>query len=230
MTALATVSAAELHNFQKILVNEAVRDLGELWALVPDPTDGRQVKAVLAEYYQTLIEVYGEPIAVVAAEQFETIRKTANANGRYTAMLSPGPDSQRVQSHVWKMIEPIFRGDLSDPDEALRNMEGLTTRLVLEQSRRTMSDNALAKGSGANGFVRVPSRIDTCDFCLILASKTYKTEKTAGEGREFHSRCNCSIMPHFEAIVIEGYSQEGYLQMYNEKQYGTAAKSLQDSL
>ncbi|MGQ3385285.1 VG15 protein [Glutamicibacter sp. TV12E] len=223
MAALATVSPTELHDFQRMLVSEAIRDLGELWSLVPDPTNGADVKAVLAEYYPTLVETYGAPIAVMAAEKFEESRRIANANGTFMALLAPPPDKQRVQSHVWSMLEPIFRGADSDPEEALRNLEGLTSRLVLEQSRRTVNDNVFAKGSGADGFVRVPSRIDTCEFCLMLATKTYRSNETAGKGRNFHNRCNCSIMPHFEAIVIEGYDQEGYLRQYNKKRYGTEA-------
>lgn len=65
------------------------------------------------------------------------------------------------------------------------------------------------KDKGAR-FARVPTGLETCTFCLMLASRgaVYHTRKTAGEFKRFHRRCDCKIVPGFEddpdAELVEG--------------------------
>ena len=59
-------------------------------------------------------------------------------------------------------------------------------------------------------FARVPTGLETCTFCLMLASRgaVYHTRKTAGEFKHFHRRCDCKVVPSFEddpdAELVEG--------------------------
>lgn len=59
-------------------------------------------------------------------------------------------------------------------------------------------------------FARVPTGLETCTFCLMLASRgaVYHTRKTAGELKRFHRNCDCKIVPGFEgdkdAELVEG--------------------------
>lgn len=65
------------------------------------------------------------------------------------------------------------------------------------------------KEKGAR-FARVPTGLETCTFCLMLASRgaVYHTRKTAGEFKHFHRRCDCKIVPGFDddpdAELVEG--------------------------
>ncbi len=60
-------------------------------------------------------------------------------------------------------------------------------------------------------FARVPAGLETCAFCIMLASRgaVYRTRKTAGEFKHFHRRCDCKIVPGFEddpdAELVEGF-------------------------
>ena len=203
--------------FQSMLIAEALRDLGELWAMVSDPTNGATVRAVLEEYLPTLIQTYGEPLAVQAAERFEEIRSMAGVSGRYSALLGAAPEASRINAHARRLIEPIFRGADSNPAEAFRNLEGLTTRMVLEQSRRTTTENTFAKGSRSKGFVRVPSPgKDNCSFCVMLASKTFSNKENARAGTKFHNKCFCKVTPLFDGVEIDGYDQDEYFRLYKE--------------
>jgi len=214
---MAVLELAVDRQFQSMLIAEALRDLGALWAMVSDPTDGKTVKAVLTEYLPTLIQTYGEPLAVQAAERFEEIRSLAGVSGRYTAVLGTAPEADRINAHAGRLLEPIFRGVDSNPDEAFRNLEGLTSRMVLEQSRRTTTENTFARGSKSSGFVRVPSPgKDNCSFCVMLASKTFSTKQNARAGTRFHNKCFCKVTPLFEGVEIEGYDQDEYFRLYQE--------------
>lgn len=201
--------------FQSMLIAEALRDLGDLWAMIPNPDDGRTVRAVLEEYLPVLIQTYGEPLAVQAAERFEEIRSMSGVSGKYSSILGTAPETDRINKHARRLIEPIFRGVDSNPAEAFRNLEGLTSRMVQEQARRTTVDNTFAKGSRSLGFVRVPTPgKDHCSFCLMLSSKTFRTEKSAQAGTKFHNKCFCKVTPLFEGVEIDGYDQEAQYQSY----------------
>lgn len=214
---MALLQVAQDQAFERQIINEALRDLADLWSLVPDPTNGKQVRDVLTEYLPILIQQYGEPLAVRAAESFEEIRALAGITGRYNALLATAPETDRINAHMRAMISPIFRGAESNPDEALRNLEGMTTRLVLEQSRKTSTENTFAKGSKSLGFVRVPSSgKDNCSFCVMLASKTFSTKENARAGTRFHNKCFCKVTPLFDGVEIDGYDQEEYFRLYQE--------------
>jgi len=213
---MAVLQLSQDQAFEQMIVSEALKDLGDLWKLIPDPTNGAEVKSVVTEYLPTLIHTYGEPIAVKAAERFEEIRSLAGVSGRYFALLAEAPEQDRINSHAKRLLAPIFRDLEGNPDEALRNLEGLTSRMVLEQGRKTTVENTFSKRSGADGFVRVPSRTDTCGFCLIMATKVYKTAQNAGEGNRFHNRCHCSVVPKYEAVAIDGYDPQDLERRYKE--------------
>ena len=65
------------------------------------------------------------------------------------------------------------------------------------------------KDKGAR-FARVPTGLETCAFCLMLASRgaVYHTRKTASEWRHFHRGCDCKVVPSFEddpdAELVQG--------------------------
>lgn len=53
-------------------------------------------------------------------------------------------------------------------------------------------------------FARVPGGAETCDFCLMLASRgfVYRNEATASHA---HANCDCRIMPGWPETTVEGY-------------------------
>lgn len=59
-------------------------------------------------------------------------------------------------------------------------------------------------------FARVPTGLETCTFCLMLASRgaVYHTRKSAGEFKHFHRGCDCKVVPSFDpdsdAELVEG--------------------------
>ena len=59
-------------------------------------------------------------------------------------------------------------------------------------------------------FARVPTGLETCTFCIMLAGRgaVYHTRKSAGEFRHFHRNCDCKVVPGFEddpdAELVEG--------------------------
>lgn len=58
-------------------------------------------------------------------------------------------------------------------------------------------------------FARVPTGPETCDFCLMLASRgfVYTSEATAGAVKldHYHSGCDCRVVAQWSGGGVEGY-------------------------
>src|SRR5699024_11270809 len=78
-------------------------------------------------------------------------------------------------------------------DQALATLGLVTVELLKQFGRDTVMSSA---GSNGRAFARVPTGAETCDFCLMLASRgfVYKTSPSAGELAKFHGDCDCAIV------------------------------------
>lgn len=70
-------------------------------------------------------------------------------------------------------------------------------------------------------FARVPSGVETCDFCLMLASRgfVYHTEAAASHA---HSNCDCRMIPSWKSRSVEGYDPAA---IYDQWQASIDAKA-----
>lgn len=84
-------------------------------------------------------------------------------------------------------------------------------------------------------FARVPTGIETCTFCLMLASRgaVYHTRKTAGEWRHFHRGCDCKVVPSFEgdpdAELVQGVKPRELYERYKVFKQIDSMETLDDS-
>ena len=77
-------------------------------------------------------------------------------------------------------------------------------------TRNAMRDPAKPK------FARVPSGVEACEFCMMLASRgfVYASRKAAGDSDHYHPNCRCRIVPSFGSTEIEGYDPDAYLDKW----------------
>lgn len=64
-------------------------------------------------------------------------------------------------------------------------------------------------------FARVPDGEETCDFCLMLASRgfVYHTEAAASHT---HSGCNCRVVPSWDDGGVEGYDEKSLYDQWQD--------------
>lgn len=68
-------------------------------------------------------------------------------------------------------------------------------------------------------FARVPTGNDTCEFCIMLASRgfDYLSKESAGSINHYHPNCDCRIVPGFEGETqVEGYDPDELYEQYLE--------------
>lgn len=78
-------------------------------------------------------------------------------------------------------------------------------------------------------YARVPTGAETCDFCLMLASRgfVYRSEETA-DGGHYHANCDCRAVPSFAKDTVEGYDTEALYEEYRARKDEKDAKWLEE--
>lgn len=157
------------------------------------------------------VQVYGEAAAALAAEWYDA---QADGSGRRlpsavtSAVYAPEKVDEAARYQARKLASGDVRGFARACGEYASND-------VLRSLNETIIENVgRDKGEGVR-FARVPTGAETCSFCYMLSSRgaVYHSRKTAGEFKHFHRRCDCKVVPGFEADqdaeIVEGYDPKG---------------------
>lgn len=179
-------------------VKLALRELMAFWHSL-DLSDGLGARVALESFWPQLLARYGEITATLAADRFEEL------TGLPATMVRP-VDAERANARMRWAIDPLFGGSVAD---ALARMRGLTDELVKQPGRSSMIRSA---AQNRLRFARVPTGSDTCDWCLMLAGRgaVYATSALAGDGRKFHSDCDCRAEPVASDDDLERLRADGY--------------------
>lgn len=189
--------------------SEAVNDLNRVLDLVADlPVEDAiaELQAILPD----LVDYHGETLAAVAAEWYEQLR---DAEGLYTATLADCYPAEQVQGTVKYAGKFLAAGDQAAARELLA---GAMQRWVMYSGRETVARNVRLDPSKPR-FARVPVG-ETCAWCDMLASRgwVYHSKETAGINGGYHDRCNCQIVPSWDAgrVHLEGYDPDDLYDKY----------------
>jgi hypothetical protein len=176
------------------------------------------------ELVLALVNAYGDQAAYVAAEFYDALAAEAAAQ-------VPGADmaQQLTQADIDRSLEHNGMPEAIDV-EAAALLGRIVDRLVQNQARRTIADNAVRDRAM---FARVPTGATTCAFCMLLASRgfVYATRSSAGELGQYHFACDCQIVPSFEqSPAVEGYDPDSYYQQYLSARDAAASGDIGDIL
>lgn len=182
-------------------VELAVRDLTTFWNGL-ELGDSIGARIALERFWPELLERYGDIAATLAADNFEVLTSMP------ATMVRP-VDVERANARMRWAIDPLFTRE----GDALARMVLLTDELVKQPGRSTTIRSATENGIR---FARVPSGIDTCTFCLMLASRgaVFASRQTAARAGlvagKFHGDCNCTVEPVRNDAALERLEADGY--------------------
>lgn len=207
-------SRARVEEYRELnagIVELAQRDLDAFLARL-DLTDVAVTRAELVEFTDALVQTYGQPAALVAAQFYDDLRAASpNAKGRYSAIMADPPSRAQIEGTVrWAVGEPDVKAALS----------GGLQRFISDAGRNTIAYNSYRDPS-PGGWARVPgfSRSGNCGFCLMLASRgpVYRSAATAGEGNRYHDHCNCVPTQIWDGDSLpDGYDPDALYDEYQE--------------
>nr|DAV56277.1 MAG TPA: minor capsid protein [Caudoviricetes sp.] len=187
----------------------ARNDFAKVWAML-DFEDKDYSISLLLDLLPGLVDKYGEAAATAAAEMYEAVMVAS------TGRLVPAELSETYGRKIVKSV--YFASDLIRRGEYQRARSVLDSAIdyyTKQPARNTVYRNA--KRDGAR-YARVPTGAETCEFCLMLASRgwVYHTEEAAGgKGNSYHTDCDCMPVVSFSKNpVVEGYDPDALHQEY----------------
>src|SRR5699024_10167136 len=149
------------------------------------------------------VEQYGNVASIVAADWYEDVYQ------EYSTLVNADVNADRVNARMrWAITEAFGR----DPDQALATLGLVTDGRVTQCGRDTVSSSPASNG---RAFALVPTGAESCDFCLMLASRgfVYKTSSSAGELAKFHGDCDCAIVAE-DGVIPDDYDPDELYDRY----------------
>lgn len=144
------------------------------------------------------------------------------------ALAQDGRTPIATEKSVKAFIQKLLDGEY-DEFEALC-LERLDWEVKAAAGRCTQYNAERDPLGGETRYARVPTGDETCDFCIMLASRgpVYHTEETAGAFDHWHAHCDCRVIPcwgTFEigpsrrgsAMSIEGYDPDALYEQYVDR-------------
>ena len=161
--------------------------------------------------------VFGDQAAAYSANVYDALMS------EYALDLEPGKsygmdyNKEQLTSSVRYHAQKLVNGDLNG---FLQNIGQKAFDLTRNTANQTMIKNAKRDYKKGVRWARVPSGLETCGFCVMLASRgfVYHTKESAGYNvlglNRFHSFCDCRVFPGTEDTEIEGYDPEHLYDVY----------------
>ena len=220
-----------------------------------DFTDWAVAAEQLREVIEQIVDVYGTASGELGAQWYEYCRSMKYDSGYFAIVKRPNRYS--VKSDCDNVIDKLFGREITE-EEMVMSLAGVVVDQVQKHSRNVIEDNldieywdAIARGDYTSntvqrrakpaadeiGYARVPSSLNPCAFCVMLASRgfVYRSEYTATKtksGGRYHEHCSCKAVPFFDAGSIVGYGKklDAYYGMYSDARSMWQSNSMPDEL
>lgn len=139
-------------------------------------------------------------------------------------MRKPIATEKSVKAFIQKLIDGEY-----DEFEALC-LERLDWEVKASAGRCTQYNVRIDPFGSETRYARVPTGEETCDFCIMLASRgpVYHSEESAGAYDHYHANCDCRIVPFWgtydigpsrrgSIMSIEGYDPDALYGQYVDR-------------
>lgn len=154
-----------------------------------------------------VLDAYSLAAGQASADFFDASREIA-VGSRLGAAVATGRDPDATEGAIRAFVDKLLKGDIDSFNSAVLSRVGYELK---RSAGQTMMENA-ARDPLKPRFARVPSGVETCKFCLMLAGRgfVYHSKKTAGEFGHYHDNCDCHIVASWDKDGVEGYDPTAY--------------------
>lgn len=165
--------------------------------------------------------------ARLAAEFYDGLRLRFGISDDFFAEVDSRREPEATSGAV--------RAFASELDSSMPNVQAFQNLCVdrIDYETRRAANECMAYNARNDPkkprWARIPTGIETCDFCIMLASRgfVYHSEDTASHA---HANCDCRITPSWDkSPVVQGYDPGYYLDVWNGmSRYDISAKKISD--
>ena len=165
------------------------------------PENVAQCRDLVIQALATVMPTYTTMAAQASADFYDAARELV-VGERMGAQAISDFDMRKTEGAVRGFVRFVLRDDVQTfNDQVLQRidyeMKRSANMSVVENGRR---DPKKVR------YARVPTGAETCDFCLMLASRgfVYQSEGTASASH-CHSSCDCRVTPGWDGMEVEDY-------------------------
>lgn len=166
-------------------------------------------RAALVEALLALMPAYTDAAAQAGADFYDAVREF-EIGERLGAEAFSGFEEGAFTGAVKVFVQDIVEGEAVEQFD--RKVLARVDRDIRRAPNMAVARN-VQRDPRKPRYARVPSGAETCDFCLMLASRgaVYRTPETASHA---HPSCDCRVVPSFgDGSEIEGYDPQA---LYSE--------------
>lgn len=164
--------------------------------------DVTELRAVMADVMELVCGEMTDLAAARSAEFYDDVRELC-VGRRLGALADSGRKPAATEGAVRALIQSVV--DTGTTELLSRDLGDRVDYEVKRAAGECVAANG-ARDPLDVRFARVPSGVETCPFCIMLASRgfVYRSESTAGMGH-YHPNCDCRIVPGFKDTDVEDY-------------------------
>lgn len=168
-------------------------------------TDIADLRRQVIEILDPLFEQSTDLAAAYAAESYDQIREESIGvplGAEAVSNRKPAATEGAIRALIQRVVEGNFEsfiiGILERVDYEIKKAAGEATLY------NAYHDPLRPR------YARVPTGSETCQFCIMLASRgfVYSSDKSAGVLDHWHANCDCRVVPGFPGMTVAGYDPE----------------------
>ena len=167
-----------------------------------------EIREAATAIMDALVPTYDDAAATLAADWYDGL--AAKAGKKLPAAITETAYTGGRTAEVARyQAGKLAKGDTAGFARYCGEYAANDAKLALNQ---TIMGNARRDRRKGVRYARIPSGLETCTWCMMLASRgaVYYTRATAGEWNHWHRHCACKVVPGFEAdqkaTLVEGHS------------------------
>lgn len=172
-----------------------------------------ELREILIERLDPILGASTDMAAAYAAEFYDMVRELETGE-RSGAIAESGRNPEATEGYIRAAVSGAITKGLSGmipgiEDRADYEIKRAAGECIYYNGERDKKDVR---------FARVPSGAETCEFCIMLASRgaVYRSERSAGSDGHYHAHCDCRIVPFFEGTEVEGYDPDALYEQWRE--------------
>ena len=168
------------------------------------PENIAECRDLVIQALASVMPTYTTMAAQASADFYDAARELV-VGEKMGAKAISDYDPAKTEGAVRAFVRFVLRDDVQTfNDQVLQRID--------YEMKRSAGESMFANGRRdprKPKFARVPTGDETCDFCLMLASRgfVYSSEATAGAIKldHYHSGCNCRVVCQWEDGGVEDY-------------------------
>lgn len=179
------------------------------------PENIAQCRDLVIQALAAVMPTYTDMAAQASADFYDAAREMAVGERMGAAAIS-GYDQRKTEGAVRGFVRFVLDGRVETFNEQV-------LQRIDYEMKRSAGESMFANGRSdprRPKFARVPTGTETCDFCLMLASRgfVYSSEATAGAVKldHYHSGCDCRVVCQWDGGGVEDYDTQAVYDRWQD--------------